>query len=180
MKKGIVFILAFIALPVFSQEAESPNLTRRLQKLNWDMQMGTAFTYSPYWGSGISYYAAPGFNYPLNEKFSFHGGVITSVTTSPYMASSEIGMQRAASGSTSIYGTVAYRLNQNVTFYGTGVKNLITFGPPTPFNYNSYDEISFGSSIRLGEHVTIGASVHIRDYTYPGTGFHSPYFDRGF
>ncbi len=180
MKRGIFYILAFLAFPVFSQVEESPDLTRRLQKLNWDMQLGTSFTYSPYWGSGMNYYAAPGFSYPLNERFSFHGGVISSITTTPFMPSSESGMQRGTSGSTSIYGTVAYRLNQNVTFYGTGVKNLITFGPPTPFNYNSYDEISFGSTIRLGEHVTIGASVHFREYSYPGTGFYSPYFDRGF
>jgi hypothetical protein len=180
MKKGIIFFLLVLSFPVFSQVGNPGKLEQRLQRLNWDMQLGTAFIYSPVWGSGMNYYAAPGFSMPLTKNFSFHGGVVTSVTTSPYMASPESGMQRSTSGSTSVYGTVAYRLNQNVTFYGTGVKNLVNFGPPTPFNYNSYDEISFGSTIKLGNNVTIGASVHFREYTHPGTGYYSPWFDRNY
>jgi hypothetical protein len=130
----------------------------------------------PGYGGGMSYYAAPGFSYPINKRFSFHGGMVAGVFTSPGYVQAEEGMQKVTSGYTSFYGTAAYHLNQNVVFYATGVKSIHTFGRMNPFFSPSFDEISFGSSIRLGNNVTIGASVHFREYTPMSGGYYSPFF----
>ena len=176
----LTLILAFSCSGIFSQlpanePKESSTTSRVLQKLRWDMNLGTAFMYSPGFGGGMSYYAAPGVSYPVNKRVSFHGGMVAGVMTSPGFHNPEEGPEKITSGYTSIYGTVSYRLNPNVVFYGTGVKNLATFGQMNPFYSPSYDEFSFGSSIRLGDNVTIGASVHFREYSPMNGGYFAPF-----
>ncbi|MBE0656019.1 MAG: hypothetical protein IH594_19625 [Bacteroidales bacterium] len=150
--------------------------SKALQKLRWDMSLGTAYTFMPGYGGGMSYYATPGFSYPINNRFSFHGGIMAGVYTSPGFVSPESGSQKVTSGFTSIYGSMAYHLNPNVIIYGTGIKSISTPGGFSPFYAPSYDEISFGSSIRLSNNVTIGASVHFREYSPFGGGYTSPFF----
>jgi len=176
----LAIVLAFSFSAIFAQKPvnqtkENTPMAKALQKLRWDINLGTSFMYSPGFGGGMNYYAAPGFSYPVNKKVSFHGGVVVGVMTSPGFHNTEEGFEKITSGYTSIYGTVAYRLNPNVVFYGTGVKNLATFGPMNPFYSPSFDEFSFGSSIRLGDNVTIGASFHFREYSPMNGGYFAPF-----
>lgn len=184
-RKAIIvlfLILALAGVKAYSQNsleqsAEPGKLGKALQKLRWDMNLGTAYTFSPGYGGGMSYYASPGFSMPVGRKFSFHGGVTAGAVSSPALTHSEGSMQNFSSGFTSIYGTGAYHLNQNVIFYASGVKSIHTFGKINPLFNPSYNEISFGSSIRLGENVTIGASVHFREYqSIPYMNDFAPYF----
>ncbi len=177
-----VIILSLIFTGAFTQAGnegmeENTPVSKVLQKMRWDMNLGTSFSFIPGYGGGMSYYAAPGFSYPVNKRISFHGGMVAGVFTTPGFADGENRTQKITSGYTSLYGTVAYHLSQNVVFYGTGVKNMATFNRMTPFYTPSFDEISFGSSIRLGDNVTIGASFHFREYNSPlQNGLYYPYF----
>lgn len=178
-----VLIIAFLFTGAFmrsgySQEVNRSPISKALQKLRWDMNMGSAYTFFSGYGGGMSYYAAPGFSYPINKRFSFHGGIIAGVYTMPGFIAEQDGPQKVTSGYTSVYGSVAYHLNQNVVFYGTGVKSLASFGQQSPFFTPSFNEISFGSSIRIGNNVTVGASVHFRDYSPMSGGYYSPFFRR--
>ncbi|MGC9342641.1 MAG: hypothetical protein ACP5E3_08080 [Bacteroidales bacterium] len=177
-----ISILFALSSGIFAQADYSGETTRTptgkaLQKLRWDMNLGTAFTYMPGYGGGMSYYAAPGFSYPINNRFSFHGGMVAGVYTSPGIPNAEGAPEKVTSGYTIFYGTAAYHLNQNVVFYATGVKSIHSFGRMNPFFAPSYDEISFGSSIRLGNNVTIGASVHFREYSPMSGPNYSPFFE---
>lgn len=174
-----VFLMLAIFAVAFGQGEEKSgysSTSKALQKLRWDMNLGTSFTFMPGYGGGMNYYAAPGFYYPINKRFSFHGGMLAGVFTTPGLGHAEQGQQKVTSGYTSIYGTAAYHLNQNVVFYASGVKSIHTYGKMNPFIEPSFDEISFGSSIRLGENVTIGASVHFREYSPMSGGYYSPFF----
>lgn len=181
LKYIVLFALIFPFGTIYAQDqnyklAPESNLKTQIQKLRWDMNLGMAYSFIPGYSGGMNYYAAPGFTYPIDNRFAFHGGIITGFTTSPFPLYGESAVSDINSGFTSIYGSVSYQLNQSVVFYGTGVKSIATYGPPTPFYQPGYDEISFGSSIRLGDNVTIGASVHFRDYNSAGNNFYSPFF----
>ena len=153
----------------YSGQASGTPINKAIQKLRWDINLGTSYTFIPGNGGGMNYYAAPGFSYPINNRFSFHGGMVAGVFTTPGFFSNENGTHKVTSGYTSVYGSLAYHLNPNVVFYGTGVKNIAAYGQMNPFFNPSFDEISFGSSIRLGNNVTIGASLHFREYSPAGS-----------
>lgn len=183
MKYGKFILIFVFSLTSFGLKAQEPGNTgserslvsKQLQRLKWEMNLGTSFTYLQGYGGGMNYFAAPGFTMPLDERWAVHGGIITGVSRFPAITNSE-SETFAGSGFTSIYGSVSYRLSNNVIVYGTGIKNINRFGMPNPYAFPSYDEFSIGSSIRLGDNITVGASLHFRDSGSYGTGFYSPFF----
>ena len=181
-KLSLILIAILFGLPGFSQDKSSgdtmSDVGRKLQKLKWEMNIGTSYSFFSNYGGAMNYYAAPGFIYPINDRFSFHGGIVTGVFSHFQAPGNESAVQAIQSGYTSFYGSVSYRLNPDITFYGTGVKSLANYGQINPFYLNGYDEISFGSTVRLGENVTVGASVHFRNYKPGVNEFSSPFFDR--
>ena len=76
----------------------------------------------------------------------------------------------------SVFAAASYRANDKLTLYGSGVKSLATHPMPPLMGYPS-DRLSFGANYKLGDNVTIGASVHIRQGGgyYGGSPFQSPY-----
>ena len=178
----LIFVFSLYSAGIFAQSdnttgMEMKSLSARLQKLRWDMNLGTSFSFIPNYGGGMNYFAAPGFSYPLKNNISLSGGVLTGFSSRSFPVFGEQNENANKYGYTSIYGSVSYQMNENVFFYGTGIKNIANYGVASPLFFNSFDEISFGSSIRLGRSVTIGASVHFRDYSYPLNNFPSPFFN---
>ncbi len=200
MKKvGLIIVLVnFLVLPAmaqeykndfnFSSEFDTLVIPEKNQRLTWDTNLGSSFIYSKAFGSATEFFAAPQVNYGITPKFAIHGGLMFSYTSVFGQSNSDENgyMMPIAFPGMSVYGSASYRLNKNVTFYGTGIRHMSNFyskDAPAFLNkpYNSY---SFGSSIRLGNKVTIGASLHVNDrnkYNSPFLGpsdgaYYSPFY----
>ena len=181
MRILFILVLSLFSEGIFAQTSDIPgndqkSISRQLQKIRWDMDFGAAYSFIPKFGGAMNYYASPGFTLPLTNKTSFHGGILTGFSSRTLPLFGEQNISEMRYGFTSIYGSVSYQVNPNVLFYGTGIKNIDKYGVMTPFSYNSFDEISIGSTIRLGNSITIGGSLHFRDYSMPGQTFGSPIF----
>ena len=162
----------------FSSEYDTLVIPQKNQRLSWNTNVGSSFMYSKAFGSASEFFAAPQVNYGITPKFAIHGGLMFSYTSFFGQANSDengYSMPIAFPGM-SLYGSASYQLNKNVTFYGTGIRHMSNFyskDVPAFMNkpYNSY---SFGSSIRLGNKVTIGASFHVNDRNKYNSPFLSP------
>ena len=181
MRFIFILVLSLFSGGLFAQTSDTPgndlkSISRQLQKMRWDMNFGAAYSFIPKFGGAMNYYAAPGFTYPLTKRASFHGGILTGFSSRSLPLFGEQSNSEMRYGFTSIYGSVSYQVNPNVLFYGTGIKNIGKYGVITPFSNTSFDEISIGSTIRLGNSITIGGSLHFREYSLPGQTFHSPIF----
>ena len=187
IKRAIfLFFISIFSVGTFAQSDGKPaqdvkSISRQLQKIKWDMNLGMSYSFIPGYGGAMNKYIAPGFSYPVANRVAFHGGIISGFSSpsgSIFGGQDNTKMNpRYSSGFTSIYGSVSYQASQNVIFYGTGVKNIARYGLMHPLSYPSFDEISIGSTIRLGNNITVGASVHFRDYQYPGNSFDTPFFN---
>ncbi len=169
-------------------EAESLAVSKNIQRLSWDTNIGSSFFYSKAFGSGTEFFAAPQLNYGISPRLSLHGGVMFSYTS--FFGHSSLAENNRSMINTfpgmSVYGSASYQLNENITFYGTGVRHMSSFfSEDMPaFMNNSYNSFSIGSSFRLGDNVTIGASIHVNDrnkynspFSQPATGRHySPFY----
>jgi hypothetical protein len=144
---------------------ESPPV--KIQPLSWNMNLGTGYSYMPGYGSGMFAYTAPALTVPVNSRWSLHGGVMVSYFMPVGLGSpaqGELGNQGSFS-SFSVFGAASYRMNDRLVLHGAGVKQLATTPlpmPVTPFSPYPTDRISLGATYRLGNNVSIGASIHMQ------------------
>jgi hypothetical protein len=83
--------------------------------------------------------------------------------------------------SLAVFAAASYRMNERLVLHGTGVKNLIS-APYSPFTPYPMDNFSLGATYKLGNNITIGASIQMNNgrglYAMPfnGYGFQPPYY----
>jgi hypothetical protein len=165
-----ILIFLFLGYGLVAQSGdpvvnEKRSIFPKMERMKWNMNIGSMYSNMPHFGSGMSYFAAPGFTYPLKNRISVHGGIISGFSSGILPVHGDYNHSSFNSGFTSVYGSVSYQLNEKVLFYGTGIKNLARYGGHSLLMNNSFDEINFGSSIQLSKSITIGASMHIRNYS---------------
>ncbi|MCK5135815.1 MAG: hypothetical protein KAR19_08535 [Bacteroidales bacterium] len=141
---------------------------------SWDLSVGTSYSYMKGYGSGMMFFAAPTFTMPLNNKWALHGGMIaTQYTGLGSLPVGEFTTQNAFS-SLALFAAASYRMNDRLIFHGTGVKNLVT-APVTPFTPYPMDNLSLGATYKLGNNITIGATIHMNNghglYSTPFNGY---------
>lgn len=166
-----------------SEKAESEN---ERVKAYWNMSVGTSFTYIKGYGSGMGFYAAPMYTLPLNNRWSVHGGFVVSNFTGlgSQMPGSEFQSSNSVS-SLAVYAAASYRMSDRLILHGSGLKNLTSY-PLTPMGPGLMDNLSLGATYKLGNNISIGASVHINQghgyYQTPsfgGPSFGVPYLPLG-
>jgi len=148
---------------------------------NLGLSVGTSYSYSSGFGSGMLFYAAPTYTLPLTDRLAFHGGFIATHYqgfTAPVYGEFYSPLQFS---SLAVFAAASYRMNDRLVLHGTGVKQLIS-APSTPFTPYPMDHFSVGATYRLGNNISVGATIHINNGgPYPGTPFNSygavpPYF----
>jgi len=147
----------------------------------WNLSVGTSFSYMKGYGSGMMFYAAPTYTIPLNNRWAVHGGMIaTQYQGFNSNFSGETHFPNSFS-SVALFAAASYQMSDRLVFHGTGVKQLIS-APVTPFTPYPMDNLTLGATYRLGNSITIGASIHLNNgqgyYSTPfnGTMFRSPYY----
>jgi hypothetical protein len=144
-------------------------------KFEWHGSVGAGYMYSKNFGSVNSLQGSYGFSRPLNSRFSVGAGVLVSsyFPVTGFFNHSVSDFQNFSD--ISIYGTGSYQLNERIVLYGTGIKHLVEFGPDNPFSSHNFNEISIGTSLKLSNNISIGASVHFVDRPV----YYSPSFNKG-
>ncbi|MFH0757235.1 MAG: hypothetical protein V2B15_08115 [Bacteroidota bacterium] len=144
-------------------------------KGSWNYFAGSSFTYLKGYGSAMEFYVAPVYTLPLTDRWSLHGGVLASHYTGINMPG-HMDQGYASSGSgLAVFGAASYRMSERLMLHGAGVKHLVS-GPVSPLSSNTMDHLTVGATYKLGNNISIGASVHMiqgHDY-YRGSPFQTP------
>lgn len=172
----------------FTQFADSSRIENHTKSIQYHTNIGSSFFYSKAFGSGTEFYVAPELSYGLTPRLSFHGGLMFS-STSFFGPSNDMeagpSTMMAIPG-LSLYGAANYQLNEKLSFYGTGIRHMSNFFPidNNGINIQPQYSYSFGSSYKIGNNITIGASIQVNDrvpyyspLSSPGIGGHYSPFD---
>lgn len=145
------------------------------------ISVGTSFSAMQGYGSGMMFYAVPSYTLPLNNRWALHGGLIAAgyqgfntTVTGEYPFPSQF-------TSLALFAAASYRLNDRLVLHGAGVKQLMA-APVTPFTPYPSDHFSLGATYKLGENISIGATIHMNNGggNYPNPlnryGFQPPFY----
>lgn len=165
---------------VLEEPAEEQREGEKKKPGHWNFSVGTSYSWMKGYGSGMMFYTAPTYTLSLNERWSLHGGVMASrYQVLGYPAQGEMQMPDAYN-SLAVYVAGSYRMNERLILHGTGIKQLVS-APVTPFTPYPVDKLSLGATYKLGENITIGASINVNNYSgyrmgYPAGGYAAPSF----
>jgi hypothetical protein len=133
---------------------------------HWNFSVGTSYSYMKGYGSGMMFYTAPTYTLSLNKRWSLHGGVVASRYQGlNYLPAGEE-LLPGSFNSLAVFAAASYRMSERLILHGTGIKQLVS-APVTPFSPYPMDNLSLGATYKLGDNITIGASINVRNY---GTG----------
>jgi hypothetical protein len=165
---------------VFEEPNEELPAAELVKPGHWDFSVGTSYSYMKGYGSGMMLYTAPSYTLSLSDRWSLHGGVVASHYQGLNNTRTGENLLPGSFSSLAIFASASYRMNDRLVLHGTGIKQLIS-APITPFTPYSMDDISLGATYQVGENMTIGASVHMRNGSgYTTTPFGSPFFPSTF
>ena len=139
------------------------------------MNIGTGYSFASGYGSGMNFYAAPTLTMPVTNRLSVHAGIVASsfypVTMGPQF---EQGGMPSIYSSLALFVAASYRMNDRLILHGSGVKQLANAPINSPFSPYPIDNFSFGATFRLGDNVSIGATISVNNrngyYNLPGFG----------
>jgi hypothetical protein len=149
---------------------------------HFGLSVGTGFSYMRGYGSGLSLYAAPTYSLALTPRLSAHAGLIASTYTGLNPGPAETGYgESPVFKSLAVFGAASYRMTERLTVHGAGVKYLLNY-PTPPLMAVPPDHFTVGATYRLGDHIFIGASLHMNRAngyypvsSFPGFYHPSPY-----
>lgn len=129
---------------------------------HWNFSVGTSYSYMKGYGSGMMFYTAPTYTLALNDRWALHGGVMASYYQGlNYMPMGE-SLIPASFSSLAVFVSASYRMSDRLVLHGTGTKQLLA-GPGSTVMGYPMDDLSLGATLRIGDNMTIGASVHMRN-----------------
>ncbi len=151
---------------------------------HWNFSVGTSYAYMKGYGSAMMFHTAPTYTLALNERWALHGGVMASYYQGlNYMPMGE-SLLPASFSSLAVFVSASYRMSDRLILHGTGTKQLLA-APGTLVMGYPMDNLSLGATFRIGDNITIGASVQMRNGNeYNGynsyNGLHLPPFGSPF
>jgi hypothetical protein len=144
-----------------------------------NMSVGTSFTHMWAYGSYMGFFAAPTYTLTLNPRWSLHTGILASSHTPLNMPGNpDNGFAHPVFNSLAVFAAASYRMNERLVIHGAGVKQIIQHPAPPLMAYPS-DNLSLGATYRIGDNITIGASIHMNRHQglYPASPFgRQPYY----
>jgi hypothetical protein len=167
MKAAVyTFILIFVfTFRAFSQNdvkldsTEFLNLPANKIKSNLNYSVGSSFIFIPRYGSVSGVNASAFLAYPLTSRISVEGGL----TAGRYFTSFRNDLRQSginnSFNSLSIYGLASYKVNDNLSFYSIGTKQLagslpLYNSPGSSFSFGSvitYGNLRFCATIQVAE-----------------------------
>ena len=149
---------------------EPAGLNKESKSGYWNTSVGTSISYMKGYGSGMQFYAAPAYTLPLANRWSLHGGLVASHFTGFGTPATGESQTPGTFSSLAVFGAASYRMNERLIFHGSGVKQLLA-APASPLAPYPMDHISLGATYKLGNNISIGASMSLNQ----GRGY-SPFY----
>jgi hypothetical protein len=170
---GVIFILPAQTgeeeILGLKQEAESVVMEvpeeeleegKKVKPGHWNFSVGTSYSYMKGYGSGMSFYTAPTYTLSLNNRWALHGGVVASHYQGlNYTQQGEM-LMPGSFNSLAVFVAGSYRMTDKLILHGAGIKQLVS-APETPFAPYPMDNLSLGATYKIGDNITIGASVNM-------------------
>lgn len=173
---------------VMEQPEEEMKEGEKRKPGHWNFSVGTSFSHMKGYGSGMMFYTAPSYTLSLNDRWSLHGGVVASHYQGLNYTLPGEELLPGSFNSLAVYVAGSYRMNDRLILHGAGIKQLSS-APATPFTPYPMDNFSLGATYKLGDNITIGASVNMRNYNgyrmgYPASpsfgNFGNPFYPSPF
>lgn len=152
------------------QEDNVPEMLVEGKKLPayFNVSLGTSYSYMKGYGSGMAFFAAPSYTLPLTNRWSLHGGLIATQYQSFNGTMPQESFYPNSFSSFSVFVAASYQMSERLVLHGTGVKQLIS-APVSPLTPYPMDNLSLGATYKLGDNISIGASIHLNK----GQGYYS-------
>ncbi|MCB8994820.1 MAG: hypothetical protein H6538_04350 [Bacteroidales bacterium] len=172
-RKIVVFLLILLFASLLKQSSAQVNGfsdslgMHQASGVQLHYSLGSSFSYIPKFGSltGISF--SPYISYPLGPKISVQGGFILGRYNSfPKNFGNETLINNSFNA-ISVYGSARYQLNERLSFYGSGIKQLS--GSPVMFN-QPLSSFRLGSELNFGN-FSLGAEIQMSKWNE----FYSPF-----
>jgi hypothetical protein len=188
MQKGLFFLFLTIAFPVsiYTQDIQPDTDPNQLEiisgndqpvdpksslkdRTDFDIEVGTSFSFSPGNYYGPSYYAAPSFSYRLSPRFFLTTGVGLEYSTfypvnRPAEPDNMLPMTRAF-----LFARGSYYLTPRFIVNGTVYKNMMD--SPRHANYNnrmnySAQGMSIGFQYKVSDSFSFGVQMNMQNGYY--------------
>jgi hypothetical protein len=184
----IIVLVSLFSIQAFSQQITNDNVLIENNSQKADLKpglhylIGSTFLAVPHLGSVTGFTLSPYLSIPLSSKLSVDGGIIAGQYYSALRNINPEGDMYGAFNELSVYGSASYHLNSQLTFYGTGIKQLAGTSPLNVLPKSSY---TVGSTYNFGN-FSIGVAVEMSKWNNYGSpfpingsqGFYSPYEQR--
>jgi hypothetical protein len=131
---------------------------------HWNFSVGTSYSNMKGYGSGMMFYTTPSYTLSLNDRWSLHGGVVASHYQGLNYTPPGEEFLPGSFNSLAVFVAGSYRMSDKLILHGAGIKQLVS-APVTPFTPYPMDNFSLGATYKLGDNITIGASVNMRNYS---------------
>lgn len=170
---------------VVLEEPEVEQAEREETKLgHWNFSVGTSYAYMKGYGSAMMFFTAPTYTLALNDRWALHGGVMASYYQGLNYRPMGESLLPATFSSLAVFVSASYRMSDRLVLHGTGTKQLLAAPGTTVMGY-PMDDLSLGATFRIGDNMTIGASVHMMNgHGYNGyngyNGYHTTPFGSPF
>ncbi len=182
--------LIVVLITIFSDQAFSQQINYRdslngdnSQKVNLKPRIvysiGSTFMAVPHVGSVTGFTISPSLSVPLSPKFSVNGGIIAGRQYANLLNSNPEGMMYGAFNELSLYSSVSYQANSQLTLYGAGIQRIAGTSPFYTLPKSSY---TIGSVYNFGS-FSIGVALQMSKWgnTFSplpinvSRGFYSPF-----
>jgi hypothetical protein len=175
----IIGLVLIFSGQVFSQRDSLAvyNSQNGILKPQLHYSIGSTFLFVPHLGSVSGVNFSPVLSIPLSPKLTFDGGIMAGRYYSSLGNIPEGGINRQFN-EISVFGSASYRVNSQLTLYGTGIKQV---AGSSPF-YLPQSSYTIGSDYKFGS-FSIGVSMQMSKWgdnrsPFPfnnAEGFYSPY-----
>lgn len=183
---SILFVIFFIQLGLFAQAPLDEEIivdgevtpetteTKIEKKVDFDLSVGSSYSFLGKFGSYSNFYVSPSWNYKLNPRFLVRAGALINYTPYTSVPSglfyNENTQFSAPPVGVMLYTQGTYFLSPRLTVTGTAYKEVTSSYKPfiNPY-YNNYkmQGVSIGFDYKLFENVHIGAQFNYNN-TPPG------------
>lgn len=151
--------LAFSQKPVVDDSLVAQSFINTDKKPSIHYAMESNLLISPRFGTLSEINARSFAGIPIKSKLYTELGIIVSHYNSNLINFQNEKINYSSFNSLSVYGMAAYQVNERLTFYGMGTKQLGVFYPLFNFPTGS---LTLGSNLKFGN-FTFGASLHVTD-----------------
>ena len=171
--KAFKFILFFLICPavvlgqqMITDSSHSGTFGFIPKKVDYHLSIGTQFSTSSGYGSGLSSFITPSINYTINKRLRIGGGISIVNTTlfnfKPYYPVENSPAYNENFNTATVFVNGQYLLSDRLTIYGCAFKQFLLSGNPLPYSlYNPFSRDG-AQGIQMNVDYRIGKNFHIQ------------------